>query len=229
HHHLMRAGTRVRVGIIVETGEAREVHHFCLLTGYGAGAVNPYLAFETIEDLVHSGAVPGLQDVEVAKQKYIKAITKGLLKVMSKMGISTLQSYHGAQIFEAIGLSNDVIERYFTGTTSRIQGIDLSVIAEEARMRHASAYPSTAVPATLDVGGEYHFRAQGERHLWNPSVIAHMQRAVSQEDINSYREYARLINEQPGGPITLRSLFQLVPAERPVPLDEVESAASIVR
>ena len=230
HHHLMRAGTRMKVGIIVETGEAREVHHFCLLTGYGAGAVNPYLAFESIEDLVRSGAASGLHDVEVAKKKYIKAINKGLLKVMSKMGISTLQSYHGAQIFEAIGLSHEVVERYFTGTTSRIQGIDLSVIAEEARMRHASAYPSTtAVPATLDVGGEYHFRAQGERHLWSPSVIASMQRAVRQEDVSSYKEYARLINEQPGGPITLRSLFELVPAQTPVPLDEVEPAAEIVK
>src|SRR5690606_15860103 len=230
HHHLMRAGTRMKAGIIVETGEAREVHHFCLLTGYGAGAVNPYLAFETIEDLVRSGAAPGLHDVEVAKKKYIKAINKGLLKVMSKMGISTLQSYHGAQIFEAIGLSHEVIDRYFTGTVSRIQGIDLSVIAEEARMRHATAYPSTtAVPAALEVGGEYHFRAQGERHLWSPSVIANMQRAVRQEDVSSYKEYARLINEQPGGPITLRSLFELVPAEAPVPLDEVEPAAEIVK
>ncbi len=230
HHHLMRTGTRMKVGIIVETGEAREVHHFSLLTGFGAGAVNPYLAFDSIDDLVRSGSVPGLYDAEVAKGKYVKSITKGLLKVMSKMGISTLQSYHGAQIFEAIGLSPDVVERYFTGTASRIKGIDLSVIAEEARMRHVAAYPSTtAVADALDVGGDYHFRSQGERHLWSPSVIANMQRAVRAEDASSYKEYAKLINEQPGGPITLRSLFQLVPAASPIPLDEVEPAKEIVK
>ncbi len=230
HHHLMRTGTRMKVGIIVETGEAREVHHFSLLTGYGAGAVNPYLAFDSIDDLVRSGTVPGLYDADVAKKKYVKAINKGLLKVMSKMGISTLQSYHGAQIFEAIGLSPEVVERYFTGTASRIKGIDLSVIAEEARMRHLTAFPSTtAVADTLEVGGDYHFRAQGERHLWSPSVIANMQRAVRQEDVGSYKEYAKLINEQQGGPITLRGLFQLVPAASPIPVDEVEPAKDIVK
>ena len=143
HHHLMRNGTRMRVGIIVETGEAREVHHFCLLVGYGAGAVNPVPRLrDDRRTWCASGTFPGLSDAEVAKKKYVKAINKGLLKVMSKMGISTLQSYHGAQIFEAIGLSPDVIDRYFTGTASRISGIDLDVIAEECRRRHDKAYPT---------------------------------------------------------------------------------------
>jgi len=231
HHHLMRNGTRMKVGIIVETGEAREVHHFCLLTGYGAGAVNPYLAFETIEDMVRSGNYEGVTDVNKAKKNFVKAMNKGLLKVMSKMGISTLQSYHGAQIFEAIGLSEELVERYFTGTVSRVKGIDLDVIAEECRLRHESAYPRTATEKNhLSVGGEYHFRSQGERHLWSPSVISNLQRAVRQEDISSYKQYADLINNQPGGPITLRGLFTLKTGERPpVPLEEVEPANMLVR
>src|SRR5690606_7681828 len=143
HHHLMRNGTRMRVGIIVETGEARAVQHFALLIGYGAGAVAPYLAFETIEDLVRRGNLNGVSDAREAKKNYVKAVTHGLLKVMSKMGISTVQSYHGAQIFEAIGISRTVIDRYFTGTASRISGVDLDVIATEGQMRHAKAYPIT--------------------------------------------------------------------------------------
>ncbi len=230
HHHLMRNGTRMKVGIIVETGEARDVQHLALLTGYGAGAINPYVAFETLDDMVLSGNYEGLHDAEVAKTKYIKSLNKGLLKVMSKMGISTLQSYHGAQIFEAIGLSPEVIERYFTGTASRIKGIDLDVITEESRLRHAAAYPTTkAAPTGLDVGGDFHFRSQGERHLWSPSIIANMQRAVRQEDAGSYKAYAKLINEQPGGPITLRSLFTLNAAESPISIDEVEPAPEIVK
>jgi len=230
HHHLMRNGTRMRIGIIVETGEAREVHHFALLVGYGAGAINPYLAFETLEDLVSSGAYPGLKDAETARKKYVKALDKGLLKVMSKMGISTIQSYHGAQIFEAIGLSPELVDRYFTGTASRISGIDLDVIAEESRQRHAKAYPQSTHPNNLlDLGGQYHFRAQGERHLWNPTTVAKLQHAVRAEDARSYEEYAAAINEAPNGAITLRGLWELVPSPTPVPLEEVESATSIVR
>jgi len=230
HHHLMRNGTRMKVGIVVETGEAREVHHFCLLTGYGAGAVNPYLAFETIEQMVTSGTHEGLYDVQKAQGNFVKSLNKGLLKVMSKMGISTLQSYHGAQIFEAIGLSDEMIDRYFTGTSSRIKGIDLDVIAIECRLRHETAYPrSSAEKDQLDVGGEYHFRAQGERHLWSPSIISNLQRAVRLGEVKSYKDYAKLIDEQPGGPITLRSLFQLIPAETPIPIDEVEPVTEIVK
>jgi len=230
HHHLMRNGARMRCGIVVETGEAREVHHFCLLIGYGAGAVNPYVALETISQMARTGQIAGLTDPELARKKYIKAIGKGLLKVMSKMGISTLQSYHGAQIFEAIGLSPDVIERYFTGTASRLAGIDLDVIARESAMRHRSAYPTrTPRSRALDIGSQYHYRAQGERHLWNPESIASLQNAVRKADVQSYEQYARLINEQPDGPITLRATWQFAECAAPIPLEEVEPAAEIVR
>lgn len=230
HHHLMRNGSRVRVGLVVETGEAREVHHFCLLAGYGAGAINPYLAFESLTELAESQTIEGLNSASKAHKNYVKAVNKGLLKVMSKMGISTLQSYHGAQIFEAVGLSPDLIERYFTGTTSRIQGIDLDVLAEECRLRHETAYPRSVTEITqLPVGGQYHFRAQGERHLWSPSIISHLQHAVRLDDVRSYKEYARLIDEQPGGPITLRGLFDLDWAETPIPLEEVEPVEEIVK
>jgi glutamate synthase (NADPH/NADH) large chain len=230
HHHLMRNGTRMRIGLIVEAGDAREVHHFALLVGYGAGAVNPYLAFETIDEMVRSGTYPGLKDAEAARKKYVKAIDKGLLKVMSKMGISTVQSYHGAQIFEAIGLSPEVIDRYFAGTASRISGIDLDVIAEECKRRHEKAYPTATEPSTLlDIGGQYHYRAQGERHLWNPTTVAKLQHAVRAEDAKSYKEYSDAINDASGGPITLRSLWELVLASEPVPLAEVEPAQEIVK
>ncbi|HMA97479.1 MAG TPA: glutamate synthase large subunit, partial [Polyangiaceae bacterium] len=230
HHHLMRNGTRMRCGIVVETGDAREVHHFCLLIGYGAGAVNPYMALDTIDQYVKFGLVEGLTDPGLAKSKYKKAVCKGLLKVMSKMGISTLQSYHGAQIFEALGLSQELLERYFTGTVSRISGIDLDVIAEEIRLRHVQAFPKRTQPTNLlEIGSNYHYRADGERHLWNPQTIAKLQQAVRAEDASSYAEYSRIINEQPDGPITIRGTWELVPAETPVPLEEVESAADIVK
>jgi glutamate synthase (NADPH/NADH) large chain len=230
HHHLMRNGTRMKVGIIVETGEAREIHHFCLLLGYGAGAINPYLAFETLDDMTRSGLFPGLKDPSTVRQKYIKAINKGLLKVMSKMGISTLQSYHGAQIFEAIGLSAEVIDAYFTGTASRISGIDLDAIAEECGRRHERAYPKITQPKPmLDIGGQYHYRAQGERHLWNPTTISKLQHAVRMDDIKSYREYADAINEQAAGFITLRGMWEFEYPEKGVPLEEVEPASEIVK
>jgi glutamate synthase (NADPH/NADH) large chain len=230
HHHLMRTGTRMRIGIIVETGEAREVHHFCLLAGYGAGAINPYLVFETIDAMVKDGTHPSVKDAEAAKKKYIKATNKGLLKVMSKMGISTLQSYHGAQIFEAIGLSPEVVDRYFTGTASRISGVDLEVIAEECRRRHEKAYPKIARPLPLlELGGQYHFRAQGERHLWNPTTVAKLQHAVRLDDVKSYKEYAEYINTAAGGLITLRGMWEFNSTRPPVPLEEVESTTDIVK
>jgi glutamate synthase (ferredoxin) len=230
HHHLMRNGTRMRCGILVETGEAREVHHYCLLIGYGAGAVNPYLALDTLEHMTAAGLFAGVSDPAVAQRNYVKAVHKGVLKVMSKMGISTLSSYHGAQIFEALGLSPEVIDRYFTGTASRISGIDLDVIADECRRRHEHAFPKRTEPSPLlDVGGHYQYRAQGERHLWNPNTVADLQRAVRSEDLGSYREYSRRINEPGAELITLRQAWELVAASAPLPLDEVEPAAEIVK
>ncbi|MCA9644359.1 MAG: glutamate synthase large subunit, partial [Myxococcales bacterium] len=230
HHHLTRNGTRVKVGILVETGEAREVNHFALLCGFGAGGVNPYLAMESIEQLCRDGQIPGLTDPTTAKQKYIKAVCKGLLKVMSKMGISTLQSYQGAQIFEALGLDEEVIDRYFTGTASRISGIDLGVIADEGRMRHQRAFPRRDGGAQqLSVGGQYHYRAQGERHLWSPRTIASLQRAVRQEDVKSYQEYSELINKQTEGLITLRGMWELNPRGNAIDISEVEPAAEVVK
>jgi glutamate synthase (NADPH) large chain len=228
HHHLVRNGTRVRLGIILETGEAREVHHLSLLTGYGAGAVNPYVALDSIAEAVKRGDIPGVSDVYTAQKHFIKALNKGLLKVMSKMGISTLQSYRGAQIFEAIGLSSELVERYFTDTTSRIEGIDLEVIAEECRRRHAQALPRRG-PQRLSIGGNYHYRAQGERHLWSPRAVGALQRAVRLEDVKSYQEYSELINSQADGPITLRNLWQLEFAAQPIDLSEVEPAEEIVK
>lgn len=230
HHHLMRNGTRVRCGIVVESGEPREVHHFCLLVGYGAGAINPYVALGTVEHLARTGQIPGVDDPATAQKKYIKAIGKGLLKVMSKMGISTLQSYHGAQIFEALGLSPDLVERYFTGTASRISGVDLDVLAEENRLRHVRAFSDEVQSGKLlDIGSQYHYRAQGERHLWSPNAVTTLQQAVRAEQASSYAEFARLINEQPEGPITLRGLWDVKSSDSPIPLEEVEPAEEIVK
>src|SRR5664280_836515 len=226
----MRNGARMRCGIVVETGECREIHHFCLLIGYGAGAINPNVALDTISHLARTGQIPGLTDPELARKKYIKAVGKGLLKVMSKMGISTLQSYHGAQIFESLGLSPDIIERYFTGTVSRISGIDLDVIAQETAMRHRAAYPMrTSRSGSLDIGSQYHYRVQGELHLWNPATISALQNAVRAESAHSYTEYSNLINNQPDGPITLRGLWELSNDGPSIPIEEVEPAAEIVK
>jgi glutamate synthase (NADPH) large chain len=228
HHHLVRAGTRMKLGIIVETAEAREVNHFCLLVGYGAGAVNPYMAFETIEEMIRDGSMPGVTDVEEAQYHYTKAINKGITKVMSKMGISTLQSYRGAQIFECIGLSMEVVDRYFTGTASRLGGIGLDILAEENALRHGRGFRAVN-RNRLDVGGNYHYRAQGERHLWSPRVIGALQRAARQKDAQSYEEYSKLINEQSDGLITLRALLDLKFDRPEVPVDEVEPAKEIVK
>jgi glutamate synthase (NADPH/NADH) large chain len=231
HHALARAGKRMRAGVLVETGEAREVADVALLIGYGAGAVNPYLAFDAIDAI----------DMDVPRAErphhYVHALDKGLLKVMSKMGISCLSSYQGAQIFEAIGIGQETIDRWFPGTASRVGGIGLPEIAHESILRHASAFEAPAndiddAPSdedAMDVGGVYAWRVNGERHLWNPRTVASLHRAVRLEDARSYDDYARAINEQGEFPMTLRGCWDFAPTDAPVPLEEVEPAKSIVR
>ncbi len=223
HHHLTRKGLRTSTGLVVDTGSAREVHHFALLAGYGAEAVCPWLALETIADF--SG-----KDAKEAQKKFIKAIGKGLNKVMSKMGISTYQSYCGAQIFEAVGLNSGFIHRYFTGTSTQIEGIGLTEVAEEAVRVHRAAFsPDQVLSTMLDAGGEYAFRVRGEDHMWTPDVIAKLQHATRSGKYDTYKEYAKLINDQTRRHMTLRGLFELKPAAPPVPLDEVEPAKEIVK
>ena len=227
HHHLIREGLRTRVGLIVETGEAREVVHFALLIGYGAGAVHPYLAFQTLDGMVAEGLLPGL-DAHEAEKHYVKAIGKGLLKIFSKMGISTLQSYRGAQIFEAVGLEKKLVEKYFTGTPSRVGGAGLDVLAEEARLRHERAYPTVEVGAPeLDAGGQYQWRVRGEHHMWNPVSVSKLQHAVRQESYETYREFSRISNDQSRKLATLRGLLQFRKST-PIPIEEVEPAKNIV-
>ena len=230
HNHLVREETRTQVALIVESGEPREVMHFALLLGYGASAVNPYLAVETLEDLHRRGCLtPGLS-LEKALANYVKAVNKGLLKVISKMGISTLQSYQGAQIFEAVGLNQDLIEKYFTGTPSRIEGVGLDVLAREAALRHAHAFePERDDEPELEVGGELRFRAGGEYHLFNPFTISKLQHAVRQDSYETYREYAEVIDNQNRRLCTLRGLLEFKFAPQPIPLDEVEPASEIVK
>ena len=231
HHHLVREETRTRCGLVVETGEAREVAHFALLIGYGAGAVNPYLAFETIAELVDDGSyVPEDLTIEKATQHYIKAVDKGLLKIFAKMGISTLQSYRGAQIFEAVGLHADLVDRYFTGTPSRVSGADLDVIAREAVIRHQRGFPGDAyVFPELDPGGLYQWRRRGERHTFNPDSVAKLQHAVRDASFETFREFSRAANDEAERLCTLRGLFRFRNAQKPVPLDEVEPAREIVK
>ncbi|MCL2779425.1 MAG: glutamate synthase large subunit [Polyangiaceae bacterium] len=230
HHHLIREGKRVRVGLIAEAGDAREVADIALLIGYGAGAVNPYLAFEAIASAAENKLFGRAIDNATAKKNYVSALKKGLLKIMSKMGISTIASYQGAQIFEAIGIARDVVAEFFVGTSSPLSGIGLATIAEEALCRHRDGFGNgTDLAADLDIGGVYSWRKTGERHLWNPSSIAALQKAVRLEDAASYDEYARSINDQVGCPVTLRGLFDFAPVGPSVPLDEVEPARSIVK
>ncbi|MBI2491883.1 MAG: glutamate synthase large subunit [Candidatus Rokubacteria bacterium] len=229
HHHLVRRGERTRCGLAVETGDAREVHHLCLLIGYGAGAVNPWVAFETLDDLIRQGILTGI-DHQTAVKNYVKALNKGILKVMAKMGISTLQSYCGAQIFEAIGLNRDLVDRYFTGTASRVSGIGLDVIAEETRRRHAHAFPDRPVGhADLDWGGEYQWRRDGEYHLFNPDTVFKLQHATRAGRYTIYQEYTKLVDDQSRHLATLRGLIGLKPATTPVPLEEVEPLESILK
>jgi glutamate synthase (NADPH/NADH) large chain len=229
HHHLVRAGLRTECGLVIETGAAREVHHFAMLAGYGAEAINPYLAFETLARLCRE--LPGDIDPAEAGKRYTKAIDKGLLKVMSKMGISTYQSYCGAQIFDAVGLSSAFVERYFTGTATAVEGIGLREVSEEAVRWHRDAFGDSLVYRNaLDVGGDYAFRVRGEDHAWTPDSIARLQHATRSNDYRTYAEFARLINEQDQRLLTLRGLFEFRFAERePVALEEVEPAVEIVK
>ncbi|MBI1824119.1 MAG: glutamate synthase large subunit [Nitrospirae bacterium] len=230
HHHLIEESLRAEVGLIVETGEAREVHHFALLMGYGAGTVNPYLAFETLTDMARSGLFPEAVDAATAEGKFIKAINKGLLKIFSKMGISTVQSYCGAQIFEAIGLNTALIDRYFTGTPSRIEGIGLTEIAKETLTKHAAAYfDYSSINDALDMGGNYHYRLQGEQHSWNPETIVKLQEATRTNNANTFHEFSRLANEERHHAMTLRGLMELKTEQKQIPLEEVEPASEIVR
>jgi glutamate synthase (NADPH) large chain len=230
HNHLIREKTRTQVALVVESGEPREVMHFCLLIGFGASAVNPYLAIETIEELSNRGHFPEGMTFEKAVYNYKKAVNKGILKTMSKMGISTKQSYQGAQVFEAIGLGKELIDKYFTGIASRIGGIGLSVIAQEAKMKHEFAFRTlTSVDTELELGGNYYFRMNGERHMVNPTTITKLQQAVRLSDKTSYKEYAQHLNNQEGGLYNLRGLMEFKKGTRGVPLEEVEPAKEIVK
>jgi glutamate synthase (NADPH/NADH) large chain len=229
HHHLIRQGLRMQTGLVIETGEAREVHHFCVLAGYGAEAVNPYLAFQTIEALrIQNGLSQTAYEV---RKNYIKAIGKGVLKVMSKMGISTYQSYCGAQIFDAVGLSTALIEKYFTGTASVIEGVGLAEVAGEAVRRHRDAYGDNPIYQTmLDVGGQYAWRLRGETHAWTPESVSNLQHAVRGNVPEAYRAFAQTINEQSERLLTLRGLMRMKPGEGgPIPIEDVEPAAEIVK
>jgi glutamate synthase (NADPH) large chain len=229
HNHLVREGSRTQVALIIESGEPREVMHYALLIGYGASAVNPYLAIETLEDLSIRGYLPDGVDFEKALYQYLKSINKGLLKVFSKMGISTLQSYRGAQVFEAIGLNRELVDKYFTGTASRIEGVGLDVLAKEAAMKHALAFqPLMDLDTELPVGGSYAFRLRGEYHLLNPDTVSKMQHAVRQNSFETFQEYTDLIDSQNRHLCTLRGLFQFKEAE-PVALETVEPASEIVK
>ena len=229
HHHLIRNGTRTRVALVLESGEPREVHHFALLIGYGAGAINPYLAFETLDDMIRQGIIKDA-DHKKAVKNYLKAVTKSVVKTMAKMGISTIQSYCGAQIFEAIGLNHSVIDKYFTGTASQIEGIGIDIIAEEVRLRHRHAFPDRIVNgATLDPGGQYQWRSDGESHLFNPGTISRLQLSTRTNNYKVFQEYSELVNNQSRSLCTLRGLFDLKFAPQPLPIVEVESVDSIVK
>ena len=230
HNHLVREGTRMGVALIIESGEPREVMHYSLLIGYGASAINPYLAIETIEELASGGATPNSPTPELALKSYLKAIDKGLLKVFSKMGISTLQSYRGAQVFEAIGLNKKLIEQYFTGTPSRIEGVGLDVLAEEAVRKHTFAFqPVSEAETELVTGGDYQFRLNGERHLLNPLSVSKLRHSVRSQSYSTFQEYSKLTDEQNEDLYTLRGLMHLKTVPRPLSLEEVEPASEIVK
>jgi glutamate synthase domain-containing protein 2/glutamate synthase domain-containing protein 1/glutamate synthase domain-containing protein 3 len=231
HEHLVREGTRLRTGLVLESGEPREVHHMATLIGYGCEAINPYLLLDTVDEIVVEGRIPKIDDADKAERNVVKAIGKGLLKTISKMGISTTQSYCGAQIFEAVGLEKDLIDRHFTGTASRIGGIGIEVLARETLDRHAEAYPADH-ERLLPVGGIYAWRRDGEHHMWNPETIALLQHAVRSPNGSSqqkYDEYARLVNDDASRKATLRGLMKLRTDVEPVALDEVEPAKEIVK
>jgi glutamate synthase (ferredoxin) len=228
HHHLIREGTRTRVGLVLESGEPREVHHFSLLIGYGAGAINPYLAFETLDDMIRQGLLKEIKHKEACKN-FVKAAVKGVVKVTSKMGISTIQSYRGAQIFEAIGLHHSVIDKYFTWTPSRVEGVGLDVIAQEVQIRHRLAFPDRSVNGhVLEVGGQYQWRQDGEFHLFNPQTVHKLQQACRTGNYKAFKDYSSSVNDQSKKMCTLRSLLEFKPSTS-VPIEEVEPAEAILK
>ena len=232
HHHLIRTGRRTMVGLVVEAGDVREVHHVAALVGYGAAAVNPYLALESVELMIREGRIQGVS-LEQASKNLISSLGKGVLKIMSKMGISTVSSYSGAQCFEVIGLKQDVVEKYFYGTISQLGGIGMDVLHQEVAARHASAYPverAVNVHQSLDVGGEYQWRREGPPHLFNPETVFKLQHATREKRFDIFRQYTNLIDDQSTRLMTLRGLFRFKEGQRPpVPLDQVESVSSIVK
>ncbi|MFQ5829642.1 MAG: glutamate synthase large subunit [Candidatus Methylomirabilia bacterium] len=229
HHHLVREGTRTRAGLVIESGEPREVHHAALLIGYGAGAINPYLAFESLDDMIRQGLLPGIDHGKAVKN-YIKALNKGVLKIISKMGISTIQSYGGAQVFEAIGLNKEFVDRFFTWTASRIGGVGLDVIARESTLRHRRAFPERPIgKRDLDLGGEYQWRRDGEYHLFNPETVFKLQHATQNGQYRIFKEYTELVNNQTRNLCTLRGLFDFKFAQTPIPIEEVEPVESILK
>ena len=228
HHHLIREGTRTRVGLVLESGEPREVHHFSLLIGYGCGAINPYLAFETLDDMIRQGLLKDIKHKDACKN-FAKAAVKGVVKVISKMGISTIQSYRGAQIFEAIGLHHSVIDKYFTWTASRIEGVGLDVIAQEVQMRHQRAFPDRSVNGhVLDAGGQYQWREDGEVHLFNPQTVHKLQQACRTGSYKTFKEYSTLVNDQSKKHCTLRALLEFKSAT-PIRIEEVEPVEAILK
>jgi glutamate synthase (ferredoxin) len=229
HHHLIREGSRTRVGLVLESGEPREVHHFSLLIGYGAGAINPYVAFETLDDMIRQGLLVGTSHKDACKN-YVKAAVKGVVKVISKMGISTIQSYRGAQIFEAIGLHPSVVERYFTGTASRVGGVGMDVLAREIQIRHQAAFPNRQVNGhVLEVGGNYQWRSDGEYHLFNPQTVHRLQQACRNADYKAFREYSKAVNDQSRKACTLRGLLELKTSGAAIPIEEVEPIEDILK
>ncbi len=228
HHALIEAGLRTKTGIIIESGEPREVSHMALLCGYGANAINPYLAYETIYDLYNNGFLPGVESYKQAKKNFVKAVSKGLFKVFSKMGISTLQSYCGAQIFEAVGLDSEVVNNYFPGTPTRIEGLSLEMIELETVRRHEAAFDIMKNPGSLETGGLYYYRRDGEHHLWNPLTISKLQLGTQRNEYKTFKEYTELINNQHKKRVTLRSLFDF-DTSNPIPIEVVEPASEIVK
>jgi glutamate synthase domain-containing protein 2/glutamate synthase domain-containing protein 1/glutamate synthase domain-containing protein 3 len=231
HHHLIREGTRTRCGLVVESGEPRDIAHLALLIGYGAGAINPYLVYESMEDLIRQDYFLSNVEYNTAEKNFIKAAHKGVVKIMAKMGISTIQSYRGAQIFEAVGLNEDFIDKYFAWTPSRIGGIGIAEIEEESRVRHSFAYTDLVVSGSmeLDVGGFYHWRRDGEYHMWNPTTIAKLQYAARSNSWDTYKEFADWANDYAQTMCTIRGLLEFRNADEPLSLDEVEPAAEIVK
>ncbi|MEE9238911.1 MAG: glutamate synthase large subunit [Thermodesulfobacteriota bacterium] len=229
HHHLIRNGNRMKVGLVLESGDPREVHHFALLIGYGISAINPYLAYETIEDMINEGMLTGI-DKEKALINYNKSVVKGVVKTMSKIGISAIQSYHGAQIFEAIGLNHDFVDKYFTWTPTRIKGAGIEVITEEIKLRHNTAYPDRdVVPETLDEGGLYQWRPSGEHHAFNPKSVHMLQRACQANSFEQFKKFSDLVNDESKQLCTLRGLLELKSDSKSIPIDEVESVESICK